>query len=399
MNEPTKRITRDELYTEVWRTPVTELARTWSVSVAAIQRACARLNVPRPGQGHWPLVRRGWEMERTPLPPAGPKIPTETVIGWKWRSAAQPAKADAEQAKVPASEDLKSLHPLVKTFRSRLQKARIIAHGPLEVLAEEGNFNVCVSPAQLNRTMLILDTLVRELEARECSFVSAPFTVQTKAGTVNFRIWEKMRWEKVLVRQEPCGGGHINHWEDRYKTTGKLTFTITETHPRGGRKNWGDGERHRLEDKLGAVIEQILVNAAEGKEDWKRETQEREESQRRFYEEYLRRSAPERLEEMKKELHDQVEEQGKTWLRARGIREFLSACNQVMRRGREELPASSWESRWLAWGCNFADQLDPLTNGFLSSLEQRFKELEELEAFVAALPKESQIQAPEASGD
>ncbi|HTQ51140.1 MAG TPA: hypothetical protein VMJ12_10545 [Candidatus Acidoferrales bacterium] len=294
---------------------------------------------------------------------------------------------------------MKTLHPLVKEFRRRLQKARIIAHGPLEVLTEEGDFNVCVSPARVNRTMLILDALVRELEARECSFVSVPFTVQTKAGAVGFRIWEKMRWEKVLVRQEPCGGGFINHWEDRYKTTGKLTFTITETYPRGARKNWSDGERHRLEEKLGDIIEQIMVNAAEGKEDAEQKAREREESHRRFYEEYLRRSAPERLEKMTKELHDQVEEQGKTWLRARGIREFLSACNQVMRRGREELPANSWESRWLAWGCNFADHLDPLTNGYLGCLEERFKELEELEAFVATLPKENQPQAGEVSED
>jgi hypothetical protein len=70
-----------------------------------------------------------------------------------------------------------------------------------------------------------------------------------------------------------------------------------------------------------------------------------------------------------------------------------------MRRGHEELLASSWESCWLAWGRDFVDQLDPLTNGFLSDLEHRFKELEELEAFVATLPKENQIQASEVSED
>ena len=155
MNKPTKRITRDELYAAVWRTPVAELATAWGVSVAAIQRACARLNIPRPGPGHWPLVRRGWEMERTPLPPAASTTPTETVIGWKWRSEARPADSTNVPSTVPVSEDLKTLHPLVKEFRRRLQKARIIAHGPLEVLAEEGDFNVCVSPAQVNRTMLI----------------------------------------------------------------------------------------------------------------------------------------------------------------------------------------------------------------------------------------------------
>jgi hypothetical protein len=150
-----------------------------------------------------------------------------------------------------------------------------------------------------------------------------------------------------------------------------------------------------LEDKLGDIIEQIMVNAAEGKEDSERETMEKEESRRRFYEDYLRRSAPERLQKIRKELQDQVEEQGKTWLRARGIREFLSACNQVMRSGQAELPASSWESRWLAWGRDFVDRLDPLTNGFLTGLEQPFKELDELEAFIAMLSNENQVQARE----
>lgn|ERR1035437_5892028 len=95
MNHPTKRFTREELCNEVWQTPLTKLGAPWGVSQAVNQRACKRLNMPRPGAGHWLLVRGGWEMEQAPLPTAGARTPAETVIGWKWRGAAQPDRRDA----------------------------------------------------------------------------------------------------------------------------------------------------------------------------------------------------------------------------------------------------------------------------------------------------------------
>jgi hypothetical protein len=51
-------------------------------------------------------------------------------------------------------------------------------------------------------------------------------------------------------------------------------------------------------------------------------------------------------------------------------------------------PVREWQARWLGWGKEWVDSIDPLMNGFLSKLKQQFGELEELEAFVAQLNEE-----------
>ena len=67
MNEPEK-ITREELYERIWKLPATRLARELGISDVAVTKLCRKLNVPKPGPGHWRLIQLGWEIERPALP-------------------------------------------------------------------------------------------------------------------------------------------------------------------------------------------------------------------------------------------------------------------------------------------------------------------------------------------
>ena len=60
MSEQDKVITRQEMYEAVWQTPISKLAPAWGTTIAAIIKACAKMNIPRPEAGHWTLVRKGW---------------------------------------------------------------------------------------------------------------------------------------------------------------------------------------------------------------------------------------------------------------------------------------------------------------------------------------------------
>jgi hypothetical protein len=79
MNEP-KNITREELYEQIWKLPATKLAKELGISDVALAKICRKLNVPKPGPGHWRLVRLGWEMERPPLPALEEEARKEAVI-------------------------------------------------------------------------------------------------------------------------------------------------------------------------------------------------------------------------------------------------------------------------------------------------------------------------------
>jgi hypothetical protein len=71
MSEQARTITREELYENLWKTPITKLAKAWGLPYVALIKACEDLNVPRPEPGHWQQVQRGHQPEPPALPTRG----------------------------------------------------------------------------------------------------------------------------------------------------------------------------------------------------------------------------------------------------------------------------------------------------------------------------------------
>src|ERR1043166_4821024 len=69
------RITREELYKQIWNEPATKLAQRYDVSSSYLARVCEGLNVPHPPRGYWARKAAGEKMSVPPLPPAGPGDP------------------------------------------------------------------------------------------------------------------------------------------------------------------------------------------------------------------------------------------------------------------------------------------------------------------------------------
>jgi hypothetical protein len=59
------RMTRQELFDRVWKTPVEALAKEWGLSGRGLAKACARLHVQVPPRGYWARVNAG---QRPPRP-------------------------------------------------------------------------------------------------------------------------------------------------------------------------------------------------------------------------------------------------------------------------------------------------------------------------------------------
>ena len=48
-----KVIERDELYRQVWTTPMTKLCQEYGLSDNGLRKICKALSVPTPRAGHW----------------------------------------------------------------------------------------------------------------------------------------------------------------------------------------------------------------------------------------------------------------------------------------------------------------------------------------------------------
>ena len=49
------RVSREQLYEEVWAEPMTTVALKYEVSSSFMARICTRLKVPRPPRGYWAM--------------------------------------------------------------------------------------------------------------------------------------------------------------------------------------------------------------------------------------------------------------------------------------------------------------------------------------------------------
>jgi hypothetical protein len=270
MNNETKKVTREELYEAIWKTPMTKLATIHGISPVALVKICEALKVPRPGPGHWQLVRRGWKIERPPLPLAEMDTPSKAALCTKARAprAGVPATAadninKTEAPGIPVPEDLRSAHPLIRDLKRVMDKAHVGSDGLLNVAFAEQPLRLIVSRAQAHRAMRILDALVSTLKRQGCRFEKAKDSDQkllmVGEDAVSFGLTEELDRQIDEKRSEWRKSNGYSRWQEwRYSPSGKLKFSIYEYQPSGGRKSWTDCSRHRLENKLGEIVEWLL---------------------------------------------------------------------------------------------------------------------------------------------
>lgn len=59
---------RKKLYQEVWKEPVSIVAKRYGVTDVALAKNCRKLNVPLPPRGYWAKIQAGAKLKKIPLP-------------------------------------------------------------------------------------------------------------------------------------------------------------------------------------------------------------------------------------------------------------------------------------------------------------------------------------------
>ena len=162
------RITREELYTQIWSEPATKLAKRYDVSSSYLARVCEGLNVPHPPRGYWARRAVGEKMPVPPLPPAGPGDP----LSWEKGVAVmerlpllelppEPAKSKGQTGppKRPAH------HPLVTAWRGVLEEAAPTEGGYMAP-RKKNVLDAFVTKAMIRSAAEALDAILIELEMR-----------------------------------------------------------------------------------------------------------------------------------------------------------------------------------------------------------------------------------------
>jgi hypothetical protein len=160
------RITRDELYKEIWNEPVTKLAHRYDVSSSYLARVCEALNVPHPPRGYWARRAVGEQVPIPPLPPAGPGDPLSWEKGVAVLERLPPLALPQPVSKgVGKPGQRPAHHPLVTAWRGLLEEAKLTESGYL-MPRKKNVLDAFVTKTMIRGAAEALDAILIELEMR-----------------------------------------------------------------------------------------------------------------------------------------------------------------------------------------------------------------------------------------
>jgi hypothetical protein len=374
-------VTREELYEQVWATPMRQLAKEYQMSDSGLAKICRKLNIPRPGRGYWMKKQAGRKVKQKPLPPAIPGTPTQHRFS-RWHDPSMGLALGDEAVALLKRENDPSMaievpevmdhpHPLVRRSAGLLKR-----HSRTQAVLrkERACLDITASRAALERALRIADTLLKALEARGFKAeVTEPVPyapgryggpssgrpsrtgVHILGEFVEFEIVEGVNI--IKKEQEPVrynsGYTYTPRAEYEHESNGKLALKLHHSLVGLSRQTWADGKRQRVESCLGPFIAAVIQGAERErlyKVDQERVRREREEAQRRREEEARRRE----IERAKvADLNHRVED----WQRADQILRFLDEFETAARSRMADLSQGSETRLWIEWARNYASRL------------------------------------------
>jgi hypothetical protein len=381
----TVKVTRKELYDQVWAMPMSTLAARYGVSDVALAKTCRRMNVPRPGRGYWARIAAHVKVERPVLPPNDSK--TSSIFLNRVENPVPKALAPAAPL-VRVAETLHGAHEVVHRLARLLQRAkpdsfgRLVVHGGADPV-------LAVTVAAHRRALLIVDGLSRA--ATERGHAVACQRAKTVDGTVatlalsvagtdfDVSVVERLdRRERERAPEEDRRASSTTARDRRSSTpaheqfsSGRLQLVVRNLS--GTRGSWSDGVRP-LERYLGRIV--VVLETEAERRRVRRELDERErveaerrrcdqeaEAERRRLEAVAEARRAAELEARRRhelELARDLKGLVRTWRTANDIRAFVRAVEAAV----PVTDRGATFTAWLRWAEDHAEKVDPLNEPY-----------------------------------
>ena len=374
-------VSREELYQQVWATPMQKLAAEYSLSYAGLADICREHHIPRPPAGHWSKKRHGKatcqmelpklkdqelqtiemykrdplaERDSTPVPPPSYDDDIAMLMG----------KAKA-MSKIKVPERISRYHPLIQAHKETRRKGYDVAYRD-----RPSTINIKVSATCRLRAYRVLDTLFKtieglggKVEVQRIFDEDVTYVILAGEQAATIRLREMMR----RVDHVPANNGR---WEDTHKYDYLPTgIFVLEPWPtwRGGVKVKETEKGQPLEERLKDIIIRLIESAQEVRTARRareaKENKEKDLGAKRI-----------NLRQQQEEEYACIEEligQAQSWDRAARIRAYMQATREKVLRRCDHIDPDSEFDRWFQWGLKQADRLDPLEESPPSILDEQ----------------------------
>lgn len=359
---------REQLYNEIWESPLVKLAAKYGISAVALGKVCRKLQIPLPGRGYWVKKEFGKPVERVPLPKA-----VNLPVVHRMKTAPTSTEPVSETASGSATEDPEvvrigeiesdnfSVDPEAKRHKIVSATSRILKHASTDARKilcppySEACLDIRVSKSSLERALALMNAIILRIEALTFSVTSQKgpehAQVEIDGRRIRFELVEKTR---VKNRREVTHGTWTTT-EMEYEPTGELELRIGHT-GYGWHQKFADGKTRKLEDLLSKFVGAFMREGRRLRIEAELAKQREIENQKRQHELWKLR---ELIDEEEKKVSN-LDMWVTNWERAEQIRAFVTALEKVWTNEGHDLSPEAPKGQRMVWMRQQADRLDPL---------------------------------------
>jgi len=375
MAEGTIIFKRDELYEEVWSSPMTHLASKYGLSDNGLRKICRKLNIPTPLIGYWARLQYGKHDPKLSLPTLKYGEPDTYTLQIKSTAGERSLETDtkirgfiAEEEKtdkITVQERLVSPHPLVAQTLNVLSDVTPDKYGVLRPWRQK-YLDMRVSPSSLKRALRIMDAVIKAFEERTFKVEIIADRVPESYVIIHghkliFSMREQINQvahvptKQEIEKQKKYSWDTPPPWD--YKPSSELSLQIKEWDAEGLRKSWSDSKKKRLEEMLNDFVVGTIKIAIVSRD--KRLQREKiwEEERKRAAEENERRMAEETF------IKD-LEMNAASWAKSQKIHAFIQKAADAFASRPSTPERRAQFEEWVSKAKQYADQLDPFNSGF-----------------------------------
>jgi hypothetical protein len=223
-----------------------------------------------------------------------------------------------------------------------------------------------ISAAQVDRSALIFDTLIKASEALgQCWTITADNETSIEIDGEKLNLLLKERITRLTIppppppppkRGVPWTPDFLPRVAPQYEwvPTGELSLRLEADTEYGTRKNWADTKTKKLEARLADVVDGLASIAISIKA--MRARREEESRQNRISE--ARRLERAIHEESQRRLRHMLVKNSKNWQRAQELRAFIQATCEAHANSPQHVQEQT--ALWASWASAQANMLDPL---------------------------------------
>ena len=192
---------RELLYDEVWKDPVSTVAKKYGVSDTALAKACRRLNVPLPPRGYWARVRSGISVKKPKLPAEHQNKTSEST------KKSKPAKKSNRIEKSPMEASKDRLARKISAFMRghMLEKEDIIHHFKYLIACVSSENYKDYSDEYKKRRTLFLQNCIKRIKATHLPALLDPWVFYDCVESTRGFALSVCKTEKMDIKDNHAG--------------------------------------------------------------------------------------------------------------------------------------------------------------------------------------------------